>query len=73
MFLLRKGKSNGLVVVDVASGAWYPDRGKIRDHTLVGPLLSVGRLSGHSDEEVRTMAEWFDKALDSPAEGVPTK
>ena len=29
-----KGKSNGLAVVDVASGAWYSDRGKIRDHTL---------------------------------------
>jgi len=26
------GKSNGLAVVDVASGAWYSDRGKIRDH-----------------------------------------
>ena len=29
-----KGKSNRLAVVDVASGAWYSDRGKIRDHTL---------------------------------------
>jgi acetyl esterase/lipase len=27
-----KGKSNGLAVVDVISGAWYSDRGKIRDH-----------------------------------------
>jgi acetyl esterase/lipase len=26
------GKSNGLAVVDVASGAWNSDRGKIRDH-----------------------------------------
>jgi acetyl esterase/lipase len=26
------GKSNGLGIVDVASGAWYSDRGKIRDH-----------------------------------------
>ncbi len=26
------GKSNGLGVVDVISGAWYSDRGKIRDH-----------------------------------------
>jgi len=25
-------KSNGLAVVDVISGAWYSDRGKIRDH-----------------------------------------
>jgi len=28
------GNSNGLAIVDVASGAWYSDRGKIRDHTL---------------------------------------
>jgi acetyl esterase/lipase len=27
-----RGKANGLAVVDVASGAWYSDRGKIRDH-----------------------------------------
>jgi len=27
-----RGKSNGLAVVDVISGAWYSDRGKIRDH-----------------------------------------
>src|ERR1700693_2446789 len=26
------GKRNGLAVIDVASGAWYSDRGKIRDH-----------------------------------------
>ena len=26
------GKSNGLGVIDVISGAWYSDRGKIRDH-----------------------------------------
>jgi acetyl esterase/lipase len=26
------GKSNGLGIVDVISGAWYSDRGKIRDH-----------------------------------------
>ena len=25
-------KNNGLAVVDVVSGAWYSDRGKIRDH-----------------------------------------
>ena len=29
-----KGKSNGLAIVDVVSGAWHSDRGKIRDHTL---------------------------------------
>jgi len=29
-----KEKANGLGIVDVASGAWYSDRGKIRDHTL---------------------------------------
>ena len=26
------GKSNGLAIIDVASGAWYSDRGKINDH-----------------------------------------
>jgi acetyl esterase/lipase len=26
------GESNGLGIVDIASGAWYSDRGKIRDH-----------------------------------------
>lgn len=29
-----KDKANGLAIVDVASGAWHSDRGKIRDHTL---------------------------------------
>jgi acetyl esterase/lipase len=28
------GKPNGLAIVDIASGAWYSDRNKIRDHTL---------------------------------------
>ncbi len=28
------GKPNGLGIVDIASGAWYSDRSKIRDHTL---------------------------------------
>jgi dipeptidyl aminopeptidase/acylaminoacyl peptidase len=28
------GKPNGLGIVDIASGAWYSDRNKIRDHTL---------------------------------------
>ncbi|MGO9917323.1 MAG: alpha/beta fold hydrolase [Isosphaeraceae bacterium] len=28
------GKPNGLGIVDIASGAWYSDRGKIRDHAL---------------------------------------
>jgi acetyl esterase/lipase len=28
------GKSNGLAIVDVVSGAWYSDRNKIRDHTI---------------------------------------
>src|SRR5262245_32608287 len=26
-------KANGLAIVDVISGSWYSDRGKIRDHT----------------------------------------
>ena len=29
-----KGKSNGLAIVDVVSGAWSSDRNKIRDHTI---------------------------------------
>lgn len=29
-----KGASNGLAIVDIASGAWNSDRSKIRDHTL---------------------------------------
>ena len=29
-----KGKSKGLAIVDVVSGAWYSDRNKIRDHTI---------------------------------------
>ena len=29
-----KGKPNGLAIVDIASGAWYSDRNKIRDHAL---------------------------------------
>jgi acetyl esterase/lipase len=29
-----EGKTNGLAIVDVVSGAWYSDRNKIRDHTL---------------------------------------
>ncbi len=28
------GKPNGLGIVDIASGSWYSDRNKIRDHTL---------------------------------------
>src|ERR1044071_4067316 len=28
-----KGKGSGLAIVDVASGSYYSDRGKIRDHT----------------------------------------
>jgi acetyl esterase/lipase len=28
-----KEKANGLAIVDVVSGAWHSDRGKIRDHT----------------------------------------
>ena len=29
-----KGKTNGLAIIDVVSGAWYSDRGKLREHTL---------------------------------------
>src|SRR5512140_1155137 len=29
-----KAKTNGLAIIDVVSGAWHSDRGKIREHTL---------------------------------------
>src|SRR2546425_7747815 len=29
-----KAKANGLAIIDVVSGAWYSDRGKIREHTM---------------------------------------
>ena len=29
-----KGKANGLAIIDVVSGSWYSDRGKLREHTL---------------------------------------
>jgi acetyl esterase/lipase len=29
-----KEKSNGLAIIDVVSGAWYSDRGKIREHMM---------------------------------------
>jgi acetyl esterase/lipase len=29
-----RGKTNGLGIIDVVSGAWHSDRAKIRDHTL---------------------------------------
>jgi len=28
------GESNGLAIIDIASGAWHSDRGKIRDHKM---------------------------------------
>lgn len=40
-----KAKPNGLGIVDVVSGAWHSDRGKIRDHTMAqvyGILCSHG-------------------------------
>jgi alpha-L-fucosidase 2 len=30
------GAKNGLGIIDVASGSWYSDRGKIRDHSRAG-------------------------------------
>lgn len=34
------GTPNGLAIIDVVSGAWYSDRGKIRDHAL-GQLYTI--------------------------------
>lgn len=31
-----KGKTNGIAIIDIASGAWNSDRGKIRDHARAG-------------------------------------
>lgn len=38
-----KGDANGLGIVDVASGAWHSDRGKIRDHTRAKVFDILGR------------------------------
>ena len=29
-----KAKPNGLAIIDVVSGAWYSDRGKLREHIM---------------------------------------
>ena len=47
------GDKNGLGIVDVISGAWHSDRGKIRDRTRAQTL----------HEEVQVVADWFDKQL----------
>lgn len=74
-----KGKTNGLGIVDVASGAWHSDRGKIRDHALA-QLYTIlcargytvfavrpGTKTRHTNltifEEVKNMADWFDRHL----------
>ena len=41
-----RGKSNGLAIVDVVSGAWYSDRNKIRDHTIA-QLYDIYCLRGY--------------------------
>ncbi|MCX8107532.1 MAG: alpha/beta hydrolase [Verrucomicrobiae bacterium] len=33
---IPRDKTNGLAIVDVVSGAWFSDRGKIRDHERAG-------------------------------------
>lgn len=33
---IPKGRTNGLAIIDVVSGAWNSDRNKIRDHALAG-------------------------------------
>lgn len=38
-----KGEKNGLAVVDVVSGAWHSDRGKIRDHMLTQTFHTLCR------------------------------
>src|SRR6188768_1987112 len=38
-----KGTGNGLGVIDVISGAWYSDRGKIRDHARAQVFQILGK------------------------------
>jgi acetyl esterase/lipase len=43
---------NGLAIVDVASGAWYSDRGKIRDH-LLAQMFQIFCAKGYTVFAVR--------------------
>ena len=47
-----KGKSNGLAIIDVASGAWHSDRGKIRDH-MRGQFYQIFCAHGYTVFAVR--------------------
>jgi acetyl esterase/lipase len=47
-----KQKPNGLAIIDVVSGAWHSDRGKIRDHTMA-QLYSVFCSHGYTVFAVR--------------------
>jgi len=47
-----KGKANGLGIVDVVSGAWFSDRGKIRDHTT-GQFYQIFCARGYTVFAVR--------------------
>ncbi len=47
-----KGKSNGLAVIDVVSGAFFSDRGKIREHTM-GRIYQIFCARGYTVFAVR--------------------
>src|SRR5713226_4659516 len=47
-----KGKANGLAIIDVVSGAWYSDRGKIREHTM-GQFYNIFCSRGYTVFAVR--------------------
>ncbi len=47
-----KGKANGLAIVDVASGSYYSDRGKIRDH-MRGQFYQIFCAHGYTVFAVR--------------------
>src|SRR5437867_2026168 len=47
-----KGKPNGLAIIDVVSGAWYSDRGKIREHAQ-GQFYSIFCSRGYTVFAVR--------------------
>ena len=42
------GAKNGLAIVDIASGAWHADRGKIRDHQTALQTWHMGRNAGRA-------------------------
>lgn len=66
------GTANGLAVVDVVSGAWYSDRGKIRDHSMAqvytvlcqhGYVVFAARPGSKTRYSVAEMDQHIKKAI----------